>query len=68
MTQQQWDKHQEHLDNHIVWPATKEEIVAACAGEDVDAEVLDEIKTEMPGGDRKYSKEEFRELMVAEAF
>jgi hypothetical protein len=64
MTQTQWDKHQEHLDSHISWPATKEEIVAACGGQDVDAEVLEDIKMEMPDGDRKYSKQEMHDLMV----
>ncbi len=44
MTQQQWDKHIDHLRGHVDWPANKEEIVAACNGEDVEASVMTELK------------------------
>ena len=43
MTQQQWDKHSEHMGSHITWPATKQQIIEACAGEDVEKEVMDEL-------------------------
>ena len=66
MTQQQWDKHQEHLDSHIMWPATKEEIVAACSGEDVDEDVMEEMKMKLPDGNRKYSEKEMHEMLVEE--
>ncbi|MBI4089575.1 MAG: DUF2795 domain-containing protein [Candidatus Levybacteria bacterium] len=44
MTQKQWDQHVDHLRSHIIWPASKAEIVAACNGEDVSPEVLNELK------------------------
>lgn len=64
MNMQQWDKHQQHVDEHITWPATKQEIVDACQGSDVEAEVLAEIKTKLPEGDKKYSKQEFKNIVV----
>ncbi|MDP2692501.1 MAG: DUF2795 domain-containing protein [bacterium] len=43
MTQQQWDQHIDHLQNHVDWPASKSQIIAACSGEDVEASVMDEL-------------------------
>ena len=60
----QWDKHQQHIDEHITWPATKQEIVDACQGMDVEPEVLASIKSTLPDGDKKYTKEEFKSLTV----
>lgn len=45
MTQAQWDAHDEHFKSHVTkWPATKEEIIAACNGMDVEPAVLEEVK------------------------
>lgn len=50
MTQQQWDKHAEHLRDHITWPASKQQILEACNGEDVEKEVLEDVETNLPDG------------------
>lgn len=64
MTQMQWDKHQEHLDQHIKWPATKKEIVAACDGAHLDEDVLDEIQTTLPDDDTVYTEQQLKEMLV----
>lgn len=64
MTQQQWDAHRGHMDDHITWPATKQEIVDACKGEDVEPEVLNELKSAIPDGPKKYTKAELHNLLV----
>lgn len=64
MTQQSWDNHKQHLDDHITWPATKTEIMAACNGTDVEPEVLEEIKTTLPDDDTKYTQQEFKQMLV----
>ena len=64
MTQQQWDTHRGHMDDHINWPATKQEIVDACKGQDVEPEVLQELKTMLPDGAKKYTKAELHNLLV----
>lgn len=64
MTTQQWDEHKKHIDEHIMWPATKEEIMAACEGLDVEKDILDEIETKLTDGDKKYSKEEVKSMLV----
>lgn len=50
MTQQQWDAHASHMKEHVAWPATKTQIVAACNGEDVEPAVLEDVKTNLPEG------------------
>jgi hypothetical protein len=64
MTQAQWDQHMEHFDEHITWPATKQEILEACAGTDVEPQVLSEIKSKLMDGDRRYTEAEFQNLLV----
>ncbi|KKS95868.1 MAG: hypothetical protein UV73_C0013G0013 [Candidatus Gottesmanbacteria bacterium GW2011_GWA2_43_14] len=64
MTVQQWNDHKQHMDEHITWPANKEEIVAACKGMDVEKEVLEEVKTKLSDGNRKYTKEEIKSMLV----
>ena len=61
---QQWTKHEGHMNDHITWPATKQEIIDACQGSDVDPEVLAEVKSTLPDGDKKYTKEEVKSLLV----
>ena len=62
MTQHQWDKHNEHMGTHITWPASKQQIIEACAGEDVEKEVMDELQTL---ADRTYGSEgELKGLLV----
>jgi hypothetical protein len=51
MTTQQWQDHEDHMMEHISWPASKKQIVDACKGEDVEPDVLKEIKA-IP--DREY--------------
>ncbi|MBI4058013.1 DUF2795 domain-containing protein [Candidatus Microgenomates bacterium] len=65
MTIQQWEKHTEHLKEHIAWPATKEQILEACKGEDVEPEVLKDIEENLPAG--SYENESaVKELLVKE--
>ena len=64
MTIQQWDEHKKHIDEHITWPASKQEIVEACQGMDAEKEVLDELKTKLTDSGKKYSKEELKDLLV----
>ncbi len=64
ITLKQWNDHQEHMDEHIAWPATKEQILEACAGTDVDKKVLADIRQTLPDGDKTYSKEEFKQMLV----
>ena len=64
MTMNQWNMHKQHMDEHIMWPATKEEILAACEGTDVEKEVLEEMKTKLSDGNRKYSQEEVKKMLV----
>ena len=50
------------MANHITWPATKAQIVEACNGEDVEPEILAEVKS-LP--DRTYkSAEEVKKILV----
>ena len=63
MTQAQWDKHTEHLNSHITWPATKEQIVAACNGEDVEPEVLEDVKANLADGTYE-SAEDVKKILV----
>lgn len=60
----QWNDHKQHMDEHITWPATKKEIVAACQGIDVEQEVMSEIKTKLTEDDKKYTKSEVMNLLV----
>jgi hypothetical protein len=64
MTQTQWDKHKEHLDEHISWPATKAQIVAACEGVDVEPSVLSEMKTKLQDG-KQYTQNDVKKMLVA---
>ncbi|HEY4695098.1 MAG TPA: DUF2795 domain-containing protein [Candidatus Nanoarchaeia archaeon] len=57
MTEGQWNEHSDHMEGHITWPATKEAIVAACNGEDVPAEVLDDVKNNLAEGTYNSSDE-----------
>lgn len=62
MTQQQWNKHADHLESHISWPAKKAQILEACAGEDVESEVMNELKN-LP--DKSYQNEsEIKQALV----
>ncbi len=65
MTTQQWDKHQQHVDDHIKWSASKQEIIDACQGMDVEPEVLEELKTKLSDGGKRYTKEELKSILVA---
>lgn len=65
MTLQQWKDHQDHMDKHIMWPATKQQIYEACKGEDVEPSVLQEIKAKLADGEKKYSEEEAKKILVA---
>ncbi len=64
MTLVQWNAHQQHMDEHITWPATKDSILKACAGSDVDRSVLEEIKTKLMDGNTSYSKQDFKNIML----
>lgn len=64
MNMQMWDKHQGHMDEHIKWPATKQEILEACAGSDVEPSVLKELKAKLMDGGKKYSEQELKNIMV----
>ncbi|KKT58399.1 MAG: hypothetical protein UX91_C0003G0057 [Candidatus Amesbacteria bacterium GW2011_GWB1_47_19] len=65
MTQKQWDTHRQHVDDHITWPATKQEIVDACQGMDVEPAVLKDLKTMIPDGPKKYTKSELHDQVVS---
>lgn len=65
MTQQQWDKHAAHFNEHITWPATKQQIIEACQGQDVDEEVMNELKN-LP--EKEYENEaELKDLLIKES-
>lgn len=64
MTLQQWNDHDDHMGQHINWPATKQQIYDACKGEDVDPSVLEEVNTKLSNGDRKYTLEEAKQILV----
>lgn len=64
MTMKQWNDHKTHLDEHITWPATKQEIVEACQGSDVEPEVMEDLKTKLSDGDKKYTQEEAKRMLV----
>lgn len=65
ITLKQWNDHQEHMDEHIAWPANKKQILAACAGTDVDKAVLAEIERTLPDDDKQtYTKEQFKNMLV----
>lgn len=61
---QQWNKYN-HFDEHITWPATKQEIIAACEGEHYDTQTLKEIKMALANGDKKYTKDEFKNMVMS---
>jgi len=63
MTKAQWDKHTDHLNNHITWPATKEQVVAACNGEDVEPAVLEDVKQNLPDGTYENAEEVMKVLV-----
>jgi hypothetical protein len=65
MTTQQWNQHQQHMDEHISWPATKDAIIKACEGSDVEPNVLEEIKTKLSDGNRTYTEAEVKQILVA---
>lgn len=65
MDTQKWNKYK-HFEEHITWPATKQEIINACEGEHYDKDTLKEIKMALPDGDKKYTKEEFKKMMMSE--
>jgi hypothetical protein len=64
MTTQQWEAHRKHMDEHIKWPATKQEIVEACQGSDVEPSVLDEIKTKLKDDGKQYTQQEVKSMLV----
>lgn len=64
MNMQQWNMHETHMKEHIKWPATKEEIIAACKGEDVEADVLNELRTKLTDSGKKYTESELKKLIV----
>ena len=64
MTMTQWNAHIGHLDQHITWPATGSEIIAACNGEDVEPSVLNEMKSKLVP-DQTYTQEQVKNLLVA---
>jgi len=64
MTQVQWDKHMTHYKDHIKWPASKEDIVKACSGEDVEPEVLQDIKNNLPEGKIFQNPDEVKNFVV----
>lgn len=62
MTQQQWGKHIGHFKEHITWPANKQQVIEACAGEDVEKGVMDELQN-LP--DKTYENEtELKSLLI----
>lgn len=64
MNLQKWQAHKEHMNNHISWPASKKQIIDACSGDDVEPEVLGELKT-IP--DREYtSPEDLKSILLKE--
>jgi hypothetical protein len=64
ITMKQWGEHDDHMINHISWPASKKDIVEACNGEDVEPDVMKEIKA-IP--DREYeSPEDLKSVLVEE--
>lgn len=64
ITKQQWDKHEEHMNDHITWPASKAQIIEACEGEDVEAEVMKALEG-IP--DREYkSPSDLMSILVKE--
>lgn len=65
MTMQQWDKHQQHMDEHITWPATKQEILEACQGTDVEAGILDEVRAKLSDSGKKYTEAEAKNILVS---
>ena len=63
MTQQQWDKHADHMSDHVSWPANKKQILEACNGEDVEKEVILDIAINLPEG--TYQKlDEIKKILV----
>ena len=64
MTLQQWNAHSDHMNEHISWPATKQQIYDACKGEDVEPTILEEIKTKLSDGNKKYTLEEAKRILV----
>jgi len=63
MSLQQWNDHSGHLKGHIMWPASKKDIIEACKGEDVEPEVLNDLRKNLPEG--KYdSPEEVKKILV----
>lgn len=63
MSLQQWDKHADHMMDHIKWPATKKEIIAACQGEDVEDDVMEDLKMNLAEGSYNNS-EEVKRILV----
>jgi hypothetical protein len=64
MNIKQWQKHEEHMNDHISWPAGKQQVIDACNGEDVEPEVMAEIKA-IP--DREYeSPEDLKSILLKE--
>ena len=53
MTNDQWDEVAEHMNEHITWPATKQQIIEACNGDDTPQEVQADIKANL--ADRTYN-------------
>jgi hypothetical protein len=64
MNMQQWSQHQQHMDEHIKWPATKQQIIDTCQGTDVDTSILDEIKTKLTDDDKQYTEQEVKSMLV----
>ena len=64
MTQVQWDKHIGHFNDHITWPASKEEIIKACSGEDVEPEILEELTNKLTAKPYNNSAE-LKQILVA---
>lgn len=63
MTQQQWDKHADHMSEHITWPASRKQILEACGAEDVEKDVLLDIAINLPDGTYE-NLEEVKKILV----
>ena len=64
MTEDQWQANKDHLEGHITWPATKEQIIAACNdSSDIPADVKTDVQSNLPDGTYN-SPEEVKSALV----